>query len=98
MVQDEGHTKYEVASIGPYTNYLTLLFVIPIHYLYIQTFMHAKNLEQCNKIVKNKIKQKSMDYNYSQYYGTFIKHGNTYNMVTTMQIRQQNEREQGQRH
>ena len=43
MMQDEGHTKDEVASIGPYTNYLTLLFVIPLHYLYIQTFMHAKN-------------------------------------------------------
>ena len=53
MVQDEGHTKDEVASIGPYTNYLTLLFVIPIHYLYIKTFMHAKKkLKQCNKIVK----------------------------------------------
>ena len=46
MVQDEGHTKDEVASIvGPYTNYLTLLFVIPIHYLYIQTFMHAKKIK-----------------------------------------------------
>ena len=33
MVQDEGHTKDEVASIGPYTNYLTLLFVITIHYM-----------------------------------------------------------------
>ena len=46
MVQDEGHTKdEEVASIGPYTNYLTLQFVIPIHYLYIQTFMHAKKIK-----------------------------------------------------
>ena len=43
MMQDEGHTKDEVASIGPYINYLTLLFVIPIHNLYIQTFIHAKN-------------------------------------------------------
>ena len=30
-----------------------------------------QKLKQCNKIVKNKIKQKSMDYNYSQYYETF---------------------------
>ena len=46
MVQDEGHTKdEEVASIGPYSNYLTLLFVIPIHYLYIQTFMHATKIK-----------------------------------------------------
>ena len=27
----EGHTKDEVASIGPYTNYSTLLLVIPIY-------------------------------------------------------------------
>ena len=32
MVQDEGHTKDEVASIGPYTNYLTLLFIIPMNF------------------------------------------------------------------
>ena len=73
MVQDEGHTKdEEVASIGPYTNYLTLQFVIPIHYTYI--YKHScmqQKLKQCNKNVKNKIKQKSMDYNYSQYYMTF---------------------------
>ena len=56
--------------------------------------MHAKNLKQCNKIVKNKINQKSIDYNYSQYSTTkpLIKYGNTYNIVTTMQILQ-NERE-----
>ena len=30
-MQDEGHTKDEVASIGPYTSYLTLMFVIPIY-------------------------------------------------------------------
>ena len=30
-----------------------------------------KKIRQCNEIVKNKIKQKSMDYNYSQYYETF---------------------------
>ena len=67
MMQDEGHTKDEVASIGPYTNYLTLLFVIPIHYLYIYIYQHScmqKILKQCNKIVKSKIKQKLMDYNY----------------------------------
>ena len=91
MVQDEGHTKDEVASIGPYTNYLTLLFVIPMHYLYIQTFMHAKKLKQCNKIVKNKIKQKSMDYNYLQYYETLIKYVKAYNIVITMQILQTTE-------
>ena len=35
MMQDEGHTKDEVTSIiGPFNNYSTLLFVIPIHYLY----------------------------------------------------------------
>ena len=85
MVQDEGHTKDEVASIGPYTNYLTLR-TVRYSYFYIQTFMHAKKLKQCNKIVKNKIKQKSMDYNYLQYYETLIKYVNTYNIVTTMQI------------
>ena len=31
MMQDEGHTKDEVASIGPYTNCSTLLFVIPVY-------------------------------------------------------------------
>ena len=91
MVQDEGHTKDEVASIGPYTNYLTLLFVIPIHYFYIQTFMHAKKLKQCNKNVKNKIKQKSMDYNYLQYYETLIKYVKAYNIVITMPILQTTE-------
>ena len=30
-----------------------------------------QKLKQRNKNVKNKIKQKSMDYNYSQYYRTF---------------------------
>ena len=30
--------------------------------------MHANKLKQCNKIVKNQIKHKSMDYNYLQYY------------------------------
>ena len=34
-MQDEGHTKDEVASIGPYTNCITLMFVIPIHVTYI---------------------------------------------------------------
>ena len=29
--------------------------------------MHASKLKQCNKIVNNKIEQKSMDYNYLQY-------------------------------
>ena len=35
MMQDERHTKDEVDSIGPgpYNNYVTLLFVIPIHQL-----------------------------------------------------------------
>ena len=33
--------------------------------------MQKKILKQCSKIVENKIKQKSMDYNYSQYYETF---------------------------
>ena len=42
MVQDEGHTKDEVASIGPYTNYLTLR-TVRYSYFYIKTFMHAKN-------------------------------------------------------
>ena len=41
MVQDEGHTKDEVASIGPYTNYLTLLFVIP-------TFIYKHSCMQKN--------------------------------------------------
>ena len=31
MVQDEGHTKDEVASIGPYTNYLTLRNVLLVN-------------------------------------------------------------------
>ena len=89
MMQDEGHTKDEVASIGPYTNYLTLLFVIPIHYLYMQTMMHVTKLKQCNKTVNNKIEQKSMDYNCSKYYTRpLIKYGDTYNIVITMQILQ----------
>ena len=34
MMQDEGRTKDEVASIGPYANYPTLLFVILIKVLH----------------------------------------------------------------
>ena len=53
--------------------------------------MHAKKLKQCNKIVENKIKQKSMDYNYLQYYETLIKYVKAYNIVITMQILQTTE-------
>ena len=50
-----------------------------------------QKLKQCNKIVKNKIKQKAMDYNYLQYYETLIKYVKAYNIVTTMQILQTTE-------
>ena len=40
MVQDEGHTKdEEVASIGPYTNYLTLLFLYIYSYIRMMLWM-----------------------------------------------------------
>ena len=48
MVQDEGHTKDEVASIGPYTNYLTLrrlLFVIPTFYTNIHACEKNKTMQ-----------------------------------------------------
>ena len=56
--------------------------------------MHAKKLKQCNKIVK-KIKQKSMYYNYLQYYKTFNK--TAIHIMWSRQCKldkQQNEREQ----
>ena len=65
-LQDEGHTKDEFASIGPYTHYSTLRCFIPIHFVY--NFINIQACKQCNKIGTSLIEQNSMDYNYVQLY------------------------------